>query len=191
MKKYKILEIFLLLVVLLIILLFLPLSDLKKAIDKRVYKYNKEITLNEDVCVYAHVVSGGDSKTEFYTYKAGTVLISELLNENGDILNASYTSNSGERISSYDIIPADKFMEKNLIFQDLHLYKIEKEKQIQDAIRKIFIFSCLALILSLVFLILLCRLDLTKNKHLVLVFTLIGFISIGILLLLARLFLTK
>lgn len=191
MKKYIIFESFLFLVILLFFLLFKPLTDLKNSKDKYVFKYNKEITLSEDVSVYAHIISGGDAKSESFTFKAGTVLISELLNEDGDILNVSCLSNNGEVISSYDKIPANKFMEKDQILQDLSLFNEYKEQKIQDSIQKIIILLSLALLLSLVFLFLIYRIKLSKKIHLVLLFSLTGCFLIGLLLLLAKLFITK
>ena len=191
MKKYIIFESFLFLVILLFFLLFKPLTDLKNSKDKYVFKYNKEITLSEDVSVYAHIISGGDAKSESFTFKAGTVLISELLNEDGDILNVSCLSNNGEVISSYDKIPANKFMEKDQILQDLSLFNEYKEQKIQDSIQKIIILLSLALLLSLVFLFLIYRIKLSKKIHLVLLFSLTGCFFIGLLLLLAKLFITK
>lgn len=191
MKKYIIFESYLFLVILLFFLLFKPLTDLKNTKDKYVFKYNKEITLSEDVSVYAHIISGGDAKSESFTFKAGTVLISELLNEDGDILNVSCLSNNGEVISSYDKIHANKFMEKDQILQDLSLFNEYKEQKIQDSIQKIIILSSLALLLSLVFLFLIYRIKLSKKIHLVLLFSLTGCFLIGLLLLLAKLFITK
>ena len=189
MKKYLCIDIILVAILLQLLFLLPSINDWTYYTNKNTFMYNNQITLNDDVRVKVQIVNEGQSRTGYYTLYSGTKVSTQFIRTDGELYNLYLRTNEGEYISLYDSLSADVFIEKETIHEDLTMLINENDNIINGIIIRMIIFSAIAVILTSITAFFICRYNIQKNTHIViigvLIFTIIFvvfFIAAGLLL---------